>query len=251
MHRLTFFGIIPAHYASSRFPGKPLADIKGKTMIRHVYERTSMAIDRVIVATDDVRIYDEVLGFGGKVVMTSDKHKSGTERCAEALSIVENQENNKFDVVINIQGDEPFLHPDHIELLKSCFEDDSTEIATIINPVHDAEILSNPNRVKVVVDAKGFALYFSRSVIPYVRNSDPGTWHLNHKYYQHIGTYAYRSNTLKKIVHLGESILEKAESLEQLRWLENGYRIKTAVTKHESYCIDTPEDLQKAVKKGL
>ena len=251
MHTLTFFGIIPARYASTRFPGKPLAEINGKSMIRHVYERSNVALNHVIVATDDLRIYDEVLGFGGKVVMTSDKHKSGTERCAEALSIVENQENIKYDVVINIQGDEPFLNPEHIRLLKSCFEDDSTEIATIINPVHDADVLSNPDRVKVVVDTKGYALYFSRSAIPYVRNSKPGRWHLNHKYYQHIGIYAYRSDTLREIVHRGVSVLEKAELLEQLRWLENGYRIKTALTEYESFCIDTPEDLQRAVKKGI
>jgi len=251
MHIPVSIAIIPARYASTRFPGKPLADIKGKTMIHRVYEKVRAIMDRVVVATDDDRIYQEVERFGGIAVMTSAEHRSGTDRCAEALSILEKDKNEKPNVVINIQGDEPFIRHEQIEALKSCFTDDSTEIATLINPIVDPEVLTNPNRAKVVIDTNGFALYFSRSIIPFLRNTSNADWHLYHKFYQHIGIYAYRTDVLKKIVLLRESALERAESLEQLRWLENGFRIKTAVTNHETYGIDTPEDLRKVLDMGI
>lgn len=251
MHIPVSIAIIPARYASSRFPGKPLADIKGKTMIRRVYEKVGAIIDRVVVATDDDRIYQEVERFGGKALMTSTDHRSGTDRCAEAISILEKGGEEEPDIIINIQGDEPFIRHEQIEALKSCFTDDSTEIATLINPIVDPEVLTNPNRAKVVIDTNGFALYFSRSIIPFLRNTSNTDWHLYHKFYQHIGIYAYRTDVLKKIVLLRESALERAESLEQLRWLENGYRIKTAVTNHETYGIDTPEDLRKVLDMGI
>ncbi len=251
MHIPVSIAIIPARYASSRFPGKPLADIKGKTMIRRVYEKVGAIIDRVVVATDDDRIYQEVERFGGKALMTSTDHRSGTDRCAEAISILEKGGEEEPDIIINIQGDEPFIRHEQIEALKSCFTDDSTEIATLINPIVDSEVLTNPNRAKVVIDTNGFALYFSRSIIPFLRNTSNTDWHLYHKFYQHIGIYAYRTDVLKKIVLLRESALERAESLEQLRWLENGYRIKTAVTNHETYGIDTPEDLRKVLDMGI
>lgn len=248
---LSYLGIIPARYASTRFPGKPLADIHGKTMIRCVYERVMKSINYIVVATDDERIEREIKNFEGNVVMTSAEHLSGTDRCAEALAIFEKQNRVKPDVVINIQGDEPFIQPDQIEILKSCFNDHSTEIATLIKPISEAYTVWDSNRAKVVIDNNGFAIYFSRAAIPYVRNYNKEEWHLHFTLYQHIGLYAYRNETLKKIALLKESNIEKAEMLEQLRWIENGYRIKTAVTHHESYCIDTPEDLERALKMGI
>ena len=251
MHIPFFTAIIPARYASTRFPGKPLADLKGKTMIQRVYEQVEPVIDYVVVATDDERIFAEVERFGGKAVMTSSAHNSGTDRCAEALDIIEKEKKLKSDVVINVQGDEPFIRHDQIEALKSCFTDDSTQIATLINPIREQEVLTNPNRAKVIIDVNGFALYFSRSVVPYIRNKSENEWSQYHKYYQHIGIYAYRTGILKEIVLLPQSALEKAESLEQLRWLENGYRIKTAVTEFETYGIDTPGDLRKIIDMGI
>ena len=251
MHIPVFTAIIPARYASTRFPGKPLADLKGKTMIQRVYEQVEPVMDYVVVATDDERIFAEVERFGGKAVMTSAAHRSGTDRCAEALDIIENENKVKPDVVINIQGDEPFIRHDQIEALKLCFSDDSTQIATLITPIREHEVLTNPNRAKVIIDVNGVALYFSRSVIPYIRNKSESEWHNNHKYYQHIGIYAYRTEILKKIVLLPAGDLEKAESLEQLRWLENGYKIKTAVTEFETYGIDTPEDLKRILEMGI
>lgn len=248
---MNFLGIIPSRYASTRFPGKPLADIAGKPMIRRVYESVAGSLNDVIVATDDERIYNAVKNFGGRVVMTSPSHKSGTDRCAEALDIYEKSTSVTFDVVINIQGDEPFIRDDQIQAIRDCFSDVNTEIATLIKKIENNTVIFDPNRPKVVINKKNFALYFSRSPIPAIRDIENEKWHEKHIFYQHIGMYAYRSDVLRKLSSLPQGILEKAESLEQLRWLENGYKIKTALTKFESYGIDTPEDLEKAVKLGL
>jgi 3-deoxy-manno-octulosonate cytidylyltransferase (CMP-KDO synthetase) len=241
--QINFTGIIPARYASVRFPGKPLVMIGGKSMIQRVYEQACKSLENIFVATDDERIYNAVLNFGGKALMTSPDHKSGTDRCAEAAMIISGEKGNKTDVIVNIQGDEPFIRPEQINLLLSCFNDNSVEIATLVRKVRTGEDIFNPNHPKVVIAVNGDAIYFSRSVIPYVRDSEPTTWSGNHNYYKHIGLYAYRIDTLMKITALPQSPLEKAESLEQNRWLENGFRIRTAVTEWESNCIDTPEDL--------
>jgi 3-deoxy-manno-octulosonate cytidylyltransferase (CMP-KDO synthetase) len=245
MNNLHFIGIIPARYASTRFPGKPLADIAGRSMIQRVYEQASKALDMVVVATDDQRIFDAVVAFGGKAVMTSGQHKSGTDRCYEALT----KADGTFDVVINIQGDEPFVRPEQIEELKACFDDAATQIATLVKPFSvndDFEVLFNANSPKVVFNANREALYFSRSIIPYYRNAAHTEWLKKQTYYKHIGMYAYRSQVLAEITQLPQSPLELAESLEQLRWLENGYRIKVGITDTETIAIDTPEDLQRA-----
>lgn len=242
---LTFIGIIPARFASTRFPGKPLVEITGKTMIQRVYERTASVINDVVVATDDERIYKAVVKFGGNAVMTSPNHRSGTDRCAEALNIYSSKTGINYDVIINIQGDEPFISPGQIEQLKNCFIEEQTQIATLIKPITDNQVVFDSNRPKVVIDSKGFAMYFSRSAIPYIRDMATTEWTNAHNFYQHIGMYAYRAKVLEQLTKLQPGKLEKAESLEQLRWLENGYKIKTAVTEKESYGIDTPEDLQK------
>ncbi len=242
-----FIGIIPARYASTRFPGKPLADMKGKPMIQRVYEQVSSVLDKTCVATDDERIYDAVQKFGGEVVMTSDLHRSGTDRCQEAYSLI----GNGYDIVINIQGDEPFIHPDQIEILKACFADKNTQIATLVKSfshTDDFEVtLFNPNTPKVVLNQKSEAMYFSRSIIPYLRGKHHAEWLSNHTYYKHIGLYAYRAETLREITLLPQSPLELAESLEQLRWLENGYKIKVGITERETIGIDTPEDMERAI----
>jgi 3-deoxy-manno-octulosonate cytidylyltransferase (CMP-KDO synthetase) len=243
-----FTGIIPARYASSRFPGKPLIDLGGKSMIQRVYEQSSGVLDEVFVATDDKRIYDSVVSFSGKVVMTSDKHMSGTDRCAEAVQIISKEYGVQTNVVINIQGDEPFIKPEQINLLISCFTDKSVEIATLVRKVQPGENIIDPNNPKVILDVNGNAIYFSRNVIPYIRNAKNEEWTSFHTYYKHIGLYAYKTETLSSITSLTVSSLEKAESLEQNRWIENGYRIRTAVTEWESLCIDTPEDVEKAKK---
>jgi 3-deoxy-manno-octulosonate cytidylyltransferase (CMP-KDO synthetase) len=238
-----FVGIIPARFASTRFPGKPLADIAGKTMIERVYRQAkkSALLADVIVATDDAAIKDEVNRFGGKVCMTSSQHPSGTDRCAEVLETL----TLSCDAVVNIQGDEPFIDPRQIDLLCSCFDDDRTELATLIKEIKTPETLFNPNAPKVIVDSESFAIYFSRHPIPYLRGVDEKDWVHKHKFFQHIGIYGYRPDVLRKITALQPSSLEKAESLEQLRWLENGFRIKTAVTSYETIAIDTPEDLER------
>lgn len=244
---IKFIGIIPARYASTRFPGKPLADILGKTMIQRVYEQAKSCLDDILVATDDQRIYDTVLGFGGKAVMTSPDHQSGTDRCYEAYK----KQNSPYDVIVNIQGDEPFISPSQIELIKACFDDQETQIATLVKPFRaddDFETLFNPNSPKVVLNSKMQAMYFSRSVIPYMRGKDHLQWLKNHTYYKHIGMYAYKAEVLEKITALPPSVLEKVESLEQLRWLENGYTIKAGITEEETIGIDTPEDMQKAIQ---
>jgi 3-deoxy-manno-octulosonate cytidylyltransferase (CMP-KDO synthetase) len=245
-----FTGIIPARYASSRFPGKPLAEIGGKPMIRRVYEQASKSLDTVYVATDDTRIYNTVLNFGGKALMTSPEHQSGTDRCAEAVNILTKQEGIETDVVINIQGDEPFIRQEQINRLISCFSDKSVVIATLVRKVQPGEDVANPNHPKAILDLSGNAIYFTRNVIPYIRNAEMSEWTLLHTYYKHIGMYAYKTDTLNLITSLPQSSLEKAESLEQNRWLENGFKIRTAVTEWESVGIDTPEDLEKA-KKSL
>ena len=245
---MKFLGIIPARYASSRFPGKPLVDMLGKTMIQRVYEQVVGILDDVYVATDDQRIFDAVEAFGGKVVMTSENHKSGTDRCYEAFTKI----GEGYDVIVNIQGDEPFIKPSQIQLLQSCFKDRNTQIATLVKSYNSNvgyNVLANPNTPKVVINKNRQALYFSRSIIPFVRSKDFTEWTSAHTYYKHIGLYAYKADVLKEITALPQSSLEKAESLEQLRWLENGYVVKVGVTDEETIGIDTPEDLTKALKE--
>lgn len=244
---MKFIGIIPARYASTRFPAKPLAMLGGKPVIQRVYEQVNGILDDACVATDDERIEAAVKAFGGKVVMTSTEHRSGTDRVQEAFEKV----GEGYDVVVNIQGDEPFIQPSQLEAVKACFEDEATQIATLVKPFTEAdgwEALQNPNSPKVVVDGRMNALYFSRSVIPYLRGVEKEEWLKRHTYYKHIGLYAYRAEVLREITRLPQSSLELAESLEQLRWLENGYRIKVAITHTETIGIDTPEDLEKAEK---
>jgi 3-deoxy-manno-octulosonate cytidylyltransferase (CMP-KDO synthetase) len=241
-----FTGIIPARFASTRFPGKPLAIIGEKPMIQHVYERASMVLESVYVATDDVRIKEAVEGFGGQVVMTSVNHRSGTDRCAEAALVIEKKSGTRPGAVINIQGDEPFIRAEQINLLTKCFEDESVEIATLIRKVEPEEDLFNPNHPKVAVAKNHDAIYFSRSVIPYFRDAEASSWQSKHTYFKHLGIYGYKTDTLLRITALPQSPLEMAESLEQNRWLENGFRIRTAVTPWESIGIDTPADLEKA-----
>ena len=246
MANLKFIGIIPARYASTRFPGKPLAMLGDMTVIERVYRQVSLVLDNVIVATDDTRIADAVTAFGGKAVMTSTEHRSGTDRCYEAY--INNGGNE--DVIINIQGDEPFIHPNQIKSIMQCFDSDDTDIATLIRPFDKNlpfEKLQNPNSPKVVVGTDMKALYFSRSVIPYLRNIEQDKWPASHQYYTHIGMYAYKADVLARITKLPQSPLEIAESLEQLRWLENGFVIKTAISNIETIGIDTPQDLERAI----
>jgi len=242
-----FTGIIPARYASSRFPGKPIVMIRNKTMIQRVYEQAMKSIDNVYVATDDQRIYDVVMNFGGKVVMTSAEHMSGTDRCAEAADKITELTGIGTEVVINIQGDEPFIRPEQIDLIKSCFKDCNVKIATLIRKTAPGEDILNPNQPKVIIDSEDNAIYFSRTPIPYIRDADMSSWSENHDFYKHIGLYAYRIETLKQITKLKRSKLEIAENLEQNRWIENGIKIRTAVTKWESIGIDTPDDLKKVI----
>jgi 3-deoxy-manno-octulosonate cytidylyltransferase (CMP-KDO synthetase) len=241
-----FAGIVPARYASSRFPGKPLALIGDKPMIQRVYEQACKSLDLVYVATDDLRIFEAVRNFGGKAVMTSPDHQSGTDRCAEAVQLIAGETGINPDIVINIQGDEPFIKPEQINLLKQCFDSESVDIATLVRKVEEGEDIFNPNQPKVIITRAGDALYFSRAAIPYIRDSEISKWSGKHVYYKHIGLYAYRTETLKKITLLPRSPLEISESLEQNRWLENGFHIRTAVTLWESIGIDTPGDLEKA-----
>jgi 3-deoxy-manno-octulosonate cytidylyltransferase (CMP-KDO synthetase) len=244
---MKFLGIIPARYASTRFPGKPLVDMRGKTMIQRVYEQVRPVVDQLCIATDDHRIEAAAKAFGGNVVMTSPMHRSGTDRCHEAYAIA----GAGYDAVINIQGDEPFIHPEQIELLKNCFATPGVQIATLVKPFGAGagveKELSDPNTPKVVLNRNGEALYFSRSVIPCVRGEAYAGWPAAHPFYRHIGLYAYTARVLEEITRLPPSPLEMAESLEQLRWLENGYRITVAVTQQETIGIDTPEDMERAL----
>ena len=239
---MKYIGIIPARYASTRFPGKPLALLGGKPVIQRVYEQVSSLLDATYVATDDDRIYKAVLGFGGKAIMTSPTHKSGTDRIEEAMQKI----GGDYDVVVNIQGDEPFVRREQIEALCACFADSSTQIATLGKPFESMEAVENPNSPKIVVDNNGFALYFSRSVIPFVRNKERKDWLDVYPFLKHLGLYAYRREVLSEITRLPQSSLEIAESLEQLRWLQNGYRIRVGITEQETVGIDTPEDLKRA-----
>jgi len=241
-------GIIPARYDSTRFPGKPLVDIGGKIMIQRVYEQAKKVLAYVCVATDDERIFNAVKEFGGEVVMTGKHHVSGTDRCYEAVEKFEAEKEISANVIINIQGDEPFIDPIQIKQLSDLFKQEDTEIATLIKRVKEVSVLSDPNIVKVVTGNRGDALYFSRSCIPFVRNFNEEEWLNNQDFYQHIGMYGYAKSVLKEICKLQKGTLELAESLEQLRWLENGYGIKTAITDIDSVGIDTPEDLQRAMK---
>lgn len=242
---MKYIGIIPARFASTRFPGKPLALLGGKYVVQRVYEQVNSFFDYTVVATDDERIYNAVREFGGNVVMTSANHKSGTDRCYEVVGKVEED----FDVVVNIQGDEPFITQGQLAAIKGCFDDPSTDIATLVKPFtadDGMKALENPNSPKVVVNKRMEAMYFSRSIIPYMRGVEYDKWIDNHVFYKHIGLYAYRINVLKEITSLPQSPLELSESLEQLRWLENGYKIKVGVSDVETIGIDTPDDLKKA-----
>lgn len=242
---MKFVGIIPARYASTRFPGKPLAMLGGKAVIQRVYEQVKDCFDDLYVATDDVRIADCVKNFGGKVVMTSEACNNGTERCLDAYRNL----GIECDVIVNIQGDEPFIQQKQVEALISCFDSPETDIATLVKPFEKEdglERLECPNSPKVVMNTNGFAIYFSRSVIPYLRGVEKEEWLDKHVFYKHLGIYAYRVDVLEKITTLEQSPMEKAESLEQLRWLENGYKIRVGVTDIETVGIDTPEDLERA-----
>jgi 3-deoxy-manno-octulosonate cytidylyltransferase (CMP-KDO synthetase) len=252
MKKLRFVGIIPARYASSRFPGKPLADLWGKPMIQWVYERALKVFPNALwVATDDERIVQTVRDFGGQVVMTLPQHRSGTDRCGEALEKIEGD----FDVVINVQGDEPFVHPEQLRVLKECFTDEDTQIATLVKPLgtggEATKNLFNPNVPKVVLNKKGDAIYFSRSAIPGIRGKEPAQWAAAHIYYKHIGIYAYRCDVLRQLIQLPTGNLEMAESLEQLRWIEHGYTIRAGITEIESFGIDTLEDYARALNQSI
>jgi 3-deoxy-manno-octulosonate cytidylyltransferase (CMP-KDO synthetase) len=235
-------GIIPARYASTRFPGKPLVDIAGKSMIQRVYEQAKKCaqLSKVIVATDDDRIFEHVLNFGGKAVMTSSAHQSGTDRCAEVT-----EKHPEYEMIINIQGDEPYIDPGQISKLIGCFNDADTQLATLIKKVSNEQELYNTNSPKVIINKNSEAIYFSRSPLPHIRGQELENWLQHFTYFKHIGIYGYRADILKQITKLPVSPLEKAESLEQLRWIENGYKIKVAETEIETIAIDTPEDLKK------
>jgi len=239
---MKFTAIIPARYASTRFPGKPLAILGGKTVIQRVYEQAVSVLDEAYVATDDERILQTVESFGGRAVMTRSDHKSGTDRIEEAATKI----GTTADVIINIQGDEPFIHPSQIETLCCLFDDPQTQIGTLGKRFESMEAVENPNSPKIVTDAKGFALYFSRSVIPFIRGRQRDEWFGQYPFLKHLGIYAYRREVLGEITKLPQSSLEIAESLEQLRWLQNGYRIRVGETNIETVGIDTPEDLQRA-----
>jgi 3-deoxy-manno-octulosonate cytidylyltransferase (CMP-KDO synthetase) len=238
-------GIIPARYASTRFPGKPLIDIAGKSMIQRVYEQacSSSSLDKVVIATDDERIINEVKRFGGEFALTRNDHQSGTDRCAEVA-----EKFPGFAVIINIQGDEPYIDPVQIDLLSSCFKDPEVKLATLVKNIRDEEELFNQNIPKVVLNHRQQAIYFSRHTIPFLRNITQENWLKSHQFYKHIGIYGYTVETLLQITRLKPSSLELAESLEQLRWIENGYEIQTRITDMESIAVDTPEDLEKIMK---
>lgn len=242
---MKILGIIPARYASTRFPGKPLIDIMGKTMLQRVYEQTSKSkkLSSVVIATDDERIASHTQSFGAKVVMTKAEHPSGTDRCFEAYKNF----GEEFDYIINIQGDEPFIDPSQIDLLANIC-DGNTELATLMIKCNSHDVLFDKGEVKITLNTNNEALYFSRMVIPFIKGVDEKEWHKHFNYFRHVGMYAYRKDVLEKVTKLQPSSLEKAESLEQLRWLENGFKIKCAETLHDSHCIDTPEDVEKVIK---
>lgn len=241
----TILGIIPARYASTRFPGKPLIPILGKSMIQRVYEQAkkSTLLNEVVIATDDERIYNHIMEFGGKAVYTKTEHPSGTDRCYEALQ----KTSGGFDYIINIQGDEPFVDPTQIDLLANVC-DGKTELATLMIPVDSHEVLFDMGEVKITLNTNNEALYFSRMVIPFIKGKPQEEWHKHHNYYRHVGMYAYRKDVLEAVTKLKPSSLENAESLEQLRWLENGFKVKCAITNFDSHCIDTPDDIEKVLR---
>lgn len=239
---MKFMAIIPARYASTRYPGKPLAILGGKTVIQRVYEQVKSVLDDVYVATDDDRIYSTVTDFGGKAVMTRADHKSGTDRIEEAAEKI----GLDADVIINVQGDEPFIQPSQIKTLMQLFDAPETQIGTLGKPFESIDAVENPNSPKIVTDNRGFALYFSRSTIPYIREKERDSWFGEYPFLKHLGIYAYRREVLAEVTKLPMSSLEKAESLEQLRWLQNGYRIRVGLTDIETVGIDTPEDLTRA-----
>ncbi|MCF6367154.1 MAG: 3-deoxy-manno-octulosonate cytidylyltransferase [Bacteroidales bacterium] len=246
---MKILAIIPARYSSVRFPGKPLIDIGGKPMIERVYERVFNVIDNVIIATDDYRIADTVKQFGGNYVMTSNAHKSGTDRCAEALLLFEESSGKQFDAVINIQGDEPFIEKEQLKKVIELIKKPNTQIASLVKKIDNNEDIFNSDKPKVVLDKYNFAIYFSRSPIPFIRDSKREKWHLKHNFLKHIGIYAYKSKVLQEITKLKQSKLETAESLEQNRWVENGYKIALDYTDVESISVDTKSDLDKILKK--
>ncbi len=250
---MNFIAIIPARYASTRFPGKPLALLGDKSVIQRVYEQVTKQLP-ACVATDDQRIYDHVVSFGGNVVMTKTTHKSGTDRIEEAVEKLQCSEKTKYHisddtVIVNVQGDEPFIQPEQIKALCDCFDDPNTDIATLGIQFKRIEDVKNPNSPKIILDNKGFAIYFSRSVIPYIRGKEESEWTQSFDFLKHIGMYAYRRRILKEITSLPQSSLEIAESLEQLRWIQNGYKIKVGETEQETIGIDTPKDLEEAIKR--
>ncbi|MBC7411472.1 MAG: 3-deoxy-manno-octulosonate cytidylyltransferase [Bacteroidia bacterium] len=240
---MKILGVIPARFASTRFFGKPLIDIGGKTMIQRVYEQAckASALSKVIIATDDDRIYNHAIEIGANVTMTSTQHQSGTDRCAEVAA----QQFEEYEVVINIQGDEPFIHPEQINELAQCFANTATKIATLVKKINNTEDLKSNTVMKVALTNSLQALYFSRNAIPYKRGTPIDEWLQHFTYYKHIGIYGFRTATLKEVTALAPSTLELTESLEQLRWLQNDYKIQVAVTELESVSIDTPEDLLK------
>lgn len=244
---MKILAVIPARYASTRFPGKPLALLEGKPIIEWVWQCVAQmpALTEAVVATDDERILDTVRQFGGRAMMTSTQHRSGTDRCGEVLTNLEGQ-GQQFDVVINLQGDEPFTQQSQLENLIDCFAHADTQIATLRTPIDSTEELFSPNNVKVVCGKDGRALYFSRQPIPYLRGAESSEWLKRQPYYKHVGIYAFRAETLKEVVKLEPSALEVSESLEQLRWLENGYNIQVRTTEQANIGIDTPEDLAAA-----
>lgn len=252
---MSILGIIPSRYGSSRLPGKPLIDINGKSMIQRVYEQSLKArsLDTVIVATDDKRIFEHVRAFGGQVVMTSPDHKNGTERCGEVLKNI----SRDYDVIFNIQGDEPFIKPGQIDQLADCFKPNTlvngsgeppVQIATLVKKIKSHRELNDPAIMKVLLNKQKEAIYFSRTAVPYLRDVEPRNWLKNHTFYKHICFYGFETKVLKKLIKLKSTPLEKAESLEQLRWIENGYRIKVGITTLDTQSIDTPEDLERLVK---
>jgi len=246
---MKFIAIIPARYASTRFPGKPLAILGGKTVIERVYQQAVKAVEEAYVATDDERIFEAVERFGGKAIMTRADHKSGTDRIEEAVEKL----HTDADVIINIQGDEPFVQQSQLETLKSLFDDRLTQIATLGKRFESMDAVMNPNSPKIVMDNNQYAMYFSRSPIPFIRGKEQDEWLSEYPFLKHLGLYAYRRDVLAEVTKLPQSSLEKAESLEQLRWLQNGYRIKVGLTDVETVGIDTPEDLERAEKflKGI
>ena len=244
-------GIIPSRYQSTRFPGKPLADIMGKSMIFRVYEQVSKSplINELVVATDDERIADHVKNFGGKVMLTSKNHANGTSRCLEVLESLSNQ-GKEFDIVVNIQGDEPFIQPEQIDQIVGLFSDDVTEIASLASRINTKKDLFDSNVVKVVMNPNGNALYFSRQAIPFLRGIEQEAWLDKNSFYKHVGIYAYKTNILKKINTLEPSPLEESEKLEQLRWLENDFVIRLGITDYKGVGIDAPEDITKLINNS-